>query len=310
MHAVVAYGVKTQVRVGGPEGELQSGIGLLCFNRPMRSPSILSLENGKPIGTRGVGVQGHYGQLLAYIAQGSLQRDYPIHVGGQQFTFEDLIENEKLTCRTGEEQTFKLIGLAHYLPSDAQWTARDGQTWSISKLIAEEIKQPILRTAACGGTHRLMGLSYAVRARQSQGLPMKGEFARAEKYTADYRRYAKTLQNSDGSFSTQWFEYREARADLSRRLQTSGHVLEWLAYSLPEDELQEPWVTKAVDYLATILQNGRPSQWEIGPLGHGLHSLALYNRRVFIAAERRAAGATQVPAADRRSAADADAVAR
>ena len=67
------------------------------------------------------------------------------------------------------ELTFKLIALAHYLDSDATWTSETGDEWSISRLIEEEIQSPIIG-AACGGTHRLMGLSYAVRERVKHGL--------------------------------------------------------------------------------------------------------------------------------------------
>lgn len=43
----------------------------------------------------------------------------------------------------------------------------------------------------------------------------------------------------------------------------------------------EPALIKAIDYLASILIVGRDHNWEIGPLGHGLHSLRIYDRRVF-----------------------------
>jgi hypothetical protein len=36
-----------------------------------------------------------------------------------------------------------------------------------------------------------------------------------------------------------------------------------------------------VDYLATILASDTEHTWEIGPLGHGLHALALYDQRIF-----------------------------
>jgi hypothetical protein len=207
--------------------------------------------------------------------------DYPLECDGRKFTVLDLVESEKLGCRSRTELTFKLIGLSHYLPSDATWKSDDGADWSIARLIREEIAQPILRTAPCGGTHRLMGLAYSIRKRQMQDLPIEGEFQRAEKYLNDYHAYAFRLQNTDGSFSTSWFEGPGSRPDVARRLQTSGHILEWLAFSLPQDQLQEPKMVRAVDYLAGILIEGQGRAWEIGPLGHALHSLRIYQRRVF-----------------------------
>jgi hypothetical protein len=204
--------------------------------------------------------------------------DYPIKVGERDFTVADLVEYEKDTCVAGTELTFKLIGLSHYLPSDATWTSESGQQWSIERLIREEIGQPI-RGATCGGTHRLMGLSYAVQRRVRQGLPINGEFRRAEIYTGDYHKYTFKQQNSDGSFSTAWFRGRGNDADLDTRLRTTGHILEWMAYSLPEEGLTDPRTVQAVEYLTGLLHENSNRRWEIGPLGHALHALALYRDR-------------------------------
>jgi hypothetical protein len=215
------------------------------------------------------------------LAQVHTMPDYPLEYQGRKFTVGDLIESEKLGCRSRTELTFKLIGLSHYLETDATWKSEDGSEWSIPRLIREEIAQPILRTAPCGGTHRLMGLAYAIRKRTEQGMPIDGEFQRAEKYLNDYHAYAFRLQNPDGSFSTSWFEGPGARTDINRRLQTTGHILEWLVFSLPQEDLNDPRVVKAVDYLASLLIAGQGRAWDIGPLGHSLHSLRIYQRRVF-----------------------------
>jgi hypothetical protein len=311
MHMVIAYGVKSEIRVGSPDGERQNAIGWLCFNRPFQGDRILTLENGRPIGVIGVGLQGHHGQLLAILAQAKLKRDYPMHVAGKSFKVEDLIENEKFTCRSGTELTFKLIAASHYLATDATWKNETGQTWSVSRLVREEIAAPI-QGAACGGTHRLMGLAQAVRKRQKEGKPIDGEFARAQQYLQDYHHWAFRLQNPDGSFSTQWLEYRDARPDIERRLQTSGHILEWLAFSLSEEELRQPNTVRGVEYLTDLLASHRGRKWSIGPLGHGLHALALYDERVFRPLDEKAP-AIEVheegppPARDPRSASRSDA---
>jgi hypothetical protein len=38
---------------------------------------------------------------------------------------------------------------------------------------------------------------------------------------------------------------------------------------------------KAVDCVADLLLKNDRHTWEIGPLGHGLHALAIYDSRVF-----------------------------
>ncbi|HEV3006083.1 MAG TPA: hypothetical protein VGX78_16560, partial [Pirellulales bacterium] len=231
MHSIVAYGIQSQVRLGGPSGDPVNAIGWLCYGNAVGGQKLVSVERGRLSVAKGPRVQGHHGQFLAIVAQSKVRSDYPIKIGESQFTLADLVESEKLGCEAGTELTFKLIALAHYLDSNATWRSSAGETWSISRLIQEEIKSPIIG-AACGGTHRLMGLSYAVHERVKQGGTLDGQFMRADRYVRDYHRYAFSLQNSDGSFSTDWFKGRAAKPDVERRLQTTGHILEWMAYSV------------------------------------------------------------------------------
>ena len=214
-------------------------------------------------------------------------KDYPMRVGNHGFTVADLIESEKLGCQTGMELTFKLIALSHYLDLNETWLNLAGEEWSVSRLVQEEIKAPI-NGAACGGTHRLMGLSYAVHERQKRGEPIDGQFERADIYIRDFHRYTFGLQNPDGSFSTDWFKGPQAKPDLERRLQTTGHILEWLVYSVPPEMLTDSRVLRAVDFLSSMLLQNSDKEWPLGTLGHGLHSLAMFDER--IAKERASSG--------------------
>jgi len=280
MHSIVAYGIESRVLRGGPGGEPANSIGWLCYGKSIGGQTLVRVEHGQLVVAKGPRVQGHHGQFLAIVAQSKVRTDYPIEIGQHHFTLADLIDSEKLGCEAGTELTFKLIALAHYLDSDATWTSATGEEWSVSRLVEEEIKSPI-NGAACGGTHRLMGLSYAVRERTKQGRPIDGQFLRADQYTRDYQRYAYSLQNSDGSFSTDWFKGRAAKPDLERRLQTTGHILEWMVYAVPEESLDDPRLVKSVAYLTGLLASDPEHEWSIGPLGHGLHALAIYNERRF-----------------------------
>ena len=297
MHAIIAYGVHTKIHRGGPKAPTVNAVSYLCWNGTCHGLELLYLDKNRVNARKGPYVQGHYAQLLAILAQSRVPKDYPLRVGDRKFTIADLIETEKLTCDEGMELTFKLIAFSHYCDSDMTWKNDKGEDWDIPRLIKEELKAPILSNAACGGTHRLTALAYAVRNRAKQGHEIDGAWLRAQKYLNDYHRYNFSLQNSDGSFSTEWFRRREARDDLDRRLQTSGHILEWFVYSLPEEQLTDPRVVKAVKYVAGILAAQPSREWEIGPLGHAIHALSLYDQRVFKAAEE---GALPEPIAERR----------
>lgn len=277
MHALIAFGVDTEIYAGKQK---VNAIGWLCWNGNCKGQRIMSLKNGTLAANVGPGFQGHEGQFLAMLAQSRVPTDYEIKIGNSRFTVEDLIEYEKKTCKPKTELTFKLIGFSHYLSTDDKWKSNDGREWNIEKLVAEEIDQPVIG-AACGGTHRLMGLNYALRKRIREEKPLDGEFGRIETYLEDFRKYAMKLQNQDASFSTAWLERRENRDDIDRKIQTTGHILEWLSYSMTEEELKTPELVKTVRFLTDTLWENRSRDWEIGPRGHALHALSLYDQRIF-----------------------------
>lgn len=278
LHAVVGFGVDTSLLAVDRE---VNAIAWLCANGPCYGMQLLVCPNPGAVSARkGPGFQGHDGQLLAILAQSRVKSDYPLVVQGQRLTIADLVRTEQLSCRAGTELSFKLIGLAHYLPSDVTWRNDLGEAWNISRMVREELAQPIVG-AACGGTHRLMGLSYAVRNRQQSGEKMDGQWERARDYLEQYYAHTFKLQNADGSFSTDWFARRGDQPDWDRRLDTTGHTLEWLAYSLPADRLSDPRVVRAVEYLTELMWRYRGRDWEIGPRGHAIHALSLYDERVF-----------------------------
>jgi len=281
MHGMLAFGIHSRVRKESPRGDLITSVGWLCYNKPCKWQTLMYVSpQGNLRAKYGVGLQGHMGQFLAMLAQCKVSPDYPIRVEKHQFTVQDLIQAEMDTCYPKTELTFKLIALMHYLESDAQWVNDQGQEWSISRLIDEEMAQPI-RGAACGGTHRLGGLSLAARTRVKRGEPLDGEFKKAADYVQKYQEYAFRFQNRDGSLSTNWFRGRGDEQDLDRRVKTTGHTLEWLCYSLNDDELTDWRTFRAVNYLTNLLYSNYDHEYEVGPLCHALHALILYDERVF-----------------------------
>jgi hypothetical protein len=307
LHTIVGFGVDTSLLAGDRE---VNAIAWLCANGPCYGMQLLvSPSAGAVSARRGPGYQGHDGQLLAILAQSRVKIDYPLVVQGQRLSIADLVRTEQLSCRARTELTFKLIGLAHYLDPAAAWRNDLGEAWSISRLVKEELAQPIVG-GTCGGTHRLIGFSYAVRNREASGQPVDGQWERAEDYLEQFYAYTFKLQNADGSFSTNWFARRGDQPDWDRRLDTTGHTLEWLVYSLPQDQLSDVRVVRAVEYLADLMWRYRGREWEIGPRGHALRALSLYDERMFggrlgqrgadLAAHRRAGRAAEVVERPRR----------
>jgi hypothetical protein len=278
MHALIAYGADTELIVGAKR---VNAIGWLLWNGNCRGQRLFHLQNGQIRAHVGEpGLQGHAGQFLAMLAQWRVLPETPMKIEGRDFTVADLIEYEKATCEPKSELTFKLIALSYYLDSDAAWTDVRGRTWSIEKLIQEELAQPIVG-AACGGTHRMMGLSYAVHMRQREGRPLDGQWARAKSFVDDYHEYTFGLQNRDGSFSTNWFAGRADFGDVGKRVETTGHTFEWLAFSLPQEQLFDVRMVRAATFLTETMVQNRNGKLEVGPKGHALHGLNIYLDRAF-----------------------------
>ena len=135
--------------------------------------------------------------------------------------------------------------------------------------------------AACGGTHRLFGFTWAYHLHLKNGGKKEGVWKDAEAKIAEHKQLARKLQNTDGSLSTDYFKGPGKNEDTQVRISTTGHAVEWLALSLTDDELKSPWMQNAVNALALmILDMGRESI-DGGALYHAAHGLHIYHERVF-----------------------------
>ncbi len=287
MHLCLAFGCDAQLYGGKSSREKINGITCLCWNYPCAGYAPLGIAAGHIAGRIGYGLQEHRGQLLAILALSRVPADYPVRVGDNERTVADLVEYEKLSCRSGTDLSRKLIGLAYYLPTDATWQNSLGEQWSIARMIEEEIAKPVVNDGI-RGTDRLMGLSYAVDRHLRQEAPLRGDFLRAANYIEKLHEYALALQNTDGSWGPQMLADRGTSKDATVQLQSTGHVLRWLVFSLPEDQLDDPRIVRSIEYLNRLLGSSRYrhgvkslSTREIETVMHALHALMLYDQRFF-----------------------------
>ena len=286
MSYCLAFGCGSEALLGGSNGQRINGITCLCWNYPCAGFEMLGFSRDHIAPRIGYGYQQRPGEFLAMLALARVKSDYPIRVGEDTRTVADLIEAEKLSCRAGSDMSLKLIGLSCYV-DEPEWKNDLGETWSIERIIQEEVAKPVVSAAEIG-LNRLLGLSYAVDRREKRDKPIEGQYKRAKKYTADFQEYALKLQNSDGSWGPTFLATQSANPDVSSQLRSTGRVLEWLALSLPDEKLEDARVLKAVERVARLL-NGRQyrrntpslSTREIVSVGHALHGLNVYDRRVF-----------------------------
>lgn len=229
--------------------------------------------------------QGHPDQWLGYLSQCSLESmplETEIAVGDRRFRVSDLVEQAKHDVRPGQEATWTLMALATYLPHDAVWTSGDGESWSLERL-AEMEAAADLAESACGGSHRLYGLAVALnRYLAATGLAadqLTGGWAAAEERIQEGIEAARRYQQADGSFSTAYFERPSTSPDVFARIGATGHVFEFLAMTLEQERLAEPWVLRAADALVTLLEQTADVPVECGGLYHAAHGLVLYRAR-------------------------------
>lgn len=268
-----------------------NGITCLTWNYPCAGFAPLTMSDGHITGRIGYGYQEYSGELIATLALARVQSSYPVRVGEEVRTVADLVEYEKLACREGTDKSLSLIGLMYYAGKGSTWHNRLGEEWSIERILKDELAQPIVG-APWGGTQRLMGLSYAVRRQVERNRPIEGQYRRAQDYIARFHEHAFSLQNENGSWSPHYLAARGTSQDPGAILTATGRILEWLAFSLPEERLEEPGVVRAVHFVNQMLDSGRYAQnvkalrtEEIGAVMHALAGLRYYDDRFFKAAD-------------------------
>ncbi|MFV1965844.1 MAG: ADP-ribosylation factor-directed GTPase activating protein isoform b [Pirellulaceae bacterium] len=281
LHGALAYGREFLV---DRDGELVSAVDHLLASGQIKGWTVepgerglrARLEAGSKTG------QGHADQWLAILAQCNLTPEQTIQVAGRTYTMRDYVSQVQwdIPRNVQREYSWTLIGLTTYLPADADWQAVDGQTWSIERLMEMELDQD-LSASACGGTHRLIGLTMSLNRHLQQGGQIEGVWQRADQVIQDAIGKARKLQNPDGSFSTNYLERPGRSPDLAKNLGTTGHLLEFLTLAMNDTQIKEPWVTRAALNLCDVFRKTRDIPLECGALYHAAHGLVLYRTRFF-----------------------------
>ena len=226
--------------------------------------------------------EGHPNQFLAITTMSELPVDFSFGTtAGGQVTIQDMINNAKADVNDREEITWTLWALARYLPVDSEWYSKTGEPWSIERLVQiQTYANP--DEAACGGTHGLFALSLARNSYLATGKPLRGIWLEADQKIKRFIAKARSLQNEDGTFSTEYFKGPGESAEFGKRVATSGHILEFLMVAAHDDQLKEAWLQKAIAAVADDLVVNRNAEADCGPLFHAVHALVLYRQRAGI----------------------------
>ena len=223
--------------------------------------------------------EGHPAQFLALLTHCDLPPEHEFHVQGKVVKLSDFINNTMKEVNTREEVTWVLWALQHYLQPDAEWVNQANERWSIERLVQLETAAPVVG-APCGGNHRLFALTRARDKYLKTGGRLRGVWLQADQKIRQHIEIARSLQNSDGSFSSESYKGPMHTNDVNLRFNTTGHTMEFLSIALPQERLSEPWVRNAVWMLSRELILHKDTEIDCGPLFHSLDALILYRDRI------------------------------
>ena len=283
VHGALVYGRDFQIY---HEGKLVSALEYLLGGGELRGWTMRKGDHGvKAVLEAGSKTgQGHEDQWLGYLSQCGLSPEEPIVVAGQPYKVQDLITQAQWDLYEGMEATWTLMAFSTYLPPDAEWTAKDGSSWNLERIVGMEAAQD-LGDSACGGTHRMYGLAVAMNRYLAAGGKLtdstEGAWQQAHKKIRDAISAAKQFQQPDGSLSTQYFARPASSAEIDTRISTTGHALEFLMIAMNDEEVQEPWVMRAATHLVGCFEKTQKFDLECGALYHAAHGLDLYRTRRF-----------------------------
>lgn len=290
LHGVLAYGEKFEILA---EGQKVNAVDWVFNGKPMKGWTINSTEHGlrAEIEAGKLG-QGHDDQWLAILSQWNVPITRPIRVAGKDYTLHDMVKRTMYDCFETKEASWTIIALSKHLrPLDQKWIATDKQEWTVERLVSmeagpiyeDEAAQELILNSACGGTHRLIGLSIALNNFRAQ-FPDKelagGWLAASKRIEWAVQRAAET-QLPSGAFSIAFF-FRPANSNnIDEHLAATGHILEFLSFALPKERLEAKWIQRAAAYLCGLLDRTRHIDLECGGLYHAVHGLVLYREKVY-----------------------------
>ncbi len=278
MHGVLAYGQDLRI---SDQGKIVQAVDWLLDGGQMKGWNLVPGEKGL-VAILEVGSktgQGHADQWLAVLAQCHVPLDRKLVWDGNEYKFGDLVTQAQWDMYEGKEASWSLIGLGAYLPLDAEWESRDGH-WNFERMIGMEAAQD-LNGSACGGSHRLIGMTMTLNRHLKKGGKLEGAWLEADKKIKYGIEMAQKHQQPDGSFSTNYFARPASSPDVALKINTSGHTFEFLSIAMTDEQLKQPWMVKACDQLCSLLTLTQDMTVECGALYHAVHGLQIYRLRRF-----------------------------
>jgi hypothetical protein len=291
-HGILGLGPQQTFLKDPRTGQQYNALDYICSGNPVRGLEFLPTPYGLDVRSATTPelvfvAQGHQDQFIAEMAQWGMPLDREFLVQGKTYHFRDFVRQAQMraSLRPGpdgkqQELSWTILIIGQYLGTEAEWTNQYGEHLRLADLLEYELNQP-MQTAACGGTHRLFDLSWVYQLHRRRGGKQEGIWQRIADNAVRYQALARQWQNADGSFSTDFFNGPGQTPDPERRINTTGHIFEWLSLSLPDAQLRAPWVQEAANALSQMILNVGREPVEGGTLYHAVHGLIIYHARLY-----------------------------
>jgi hypothetical protein len=226
--------------------------------------------------------QGHEDQWLGYLSGCQMPLETTITVGDVTYTLADWLAQieHDVPRNVQQEYSWTLMALATYRDYDYQWTAGDGNTWELPRLIEIELDYDV-NDSPCGGSHRMVGLVMALNKCKAQGGKIEGVWKKLDDRVAELVARAKEYQNADGSLSSEFFVRPSKSADIAKAIGAAGHVLEFVLVASDDEQIKQDWITRAVLAQCKMFRATKQVDLECGGLYHSASALRIYRERMF-----------------------------
>jgi hypothetical protein len=271
-----------------PQGDNVYSIGALCWdNIPCNGKSLLRTDGKRVIARIGRGYQNQPAGLAALLAMSNIQPNYELRVRGSSYTIADLLASEKSAVSKGMNMSMLLVALSFYGNPNDQWKNEFGETWNVEKMVTSELNRSIDQGTS-DVTDWLLGLTSAVQLYESENIPVRGPMALAKRQLKTYQDFVLSIQNDRYLWHPKFFLYKGFNPNAFETMYSGGHILRWLAFSLPDKELQDPQIVRSAMSLATTVNRVKPetmanslSTRQLEGIAVSLHALSLYYQRTF-----------------------------
>jgi hypothetical protein len=284
-HGILGLGPEGATLLNRGTGERVNAMNYICQGGEIRGLRFLPTKDGLDVqsGPPFVG-QGHQDQFVAEMVQWGMRPERKFVVNGRDYVFNDFIRHSRARIQTRatppQELSWAILVVGQSYGTDCQWTNSEGEKLHFEDVVRYELDAS-MDNAACGGTHRLFGLSWVYHLHLRRGGQKTGIWKEVAERTANHKRIARQLQNADGTFSSNFFRGPGITKDVQQRLNSTGHIFEWLALALTDEELNEEWVRSAAHALAMIFLEIQNQPMEGGTLYHAIHGVFMYYARVY-----------------------------